>query len=26
VIGTMAIIILGIAASSREDEDEADEQ
>jgi hypothetical protein len=26
VIGTMAIIALGIAASSREDEDEADEQ
>ena len=26
VIGTMAIIMLGIAASSREDEDEADEQ
>jgi hypothetical protein len=26
VIGTMAIIILGISASSREDEDEADEQ
>ncbi len=26
VIGTMAIIALGIAASSREDEDESDEQ